>query len=335
VTASLISVIIPAYNCEPYLRRAVQSLLATRYPRLEIVIVDDGSRDGTWRVAADLHEQYPDSVVAFRHPEGKNCGVSASRNLGIGRSNGQLIAFLDADDYVYPCRFDSAVDILRRCPNVDAVHQLARMEFADVTAQSTWVSDEEFFGLIDEIAEDHLLSTLLGGTPWPTSAIVCRRSLLERTGLFDTRFRIAEDCHLWMRMAWCGRVVAGDMSQPVSVYWRRNDSAYQASPFQRVHMIRAMADFYRWARRRDPEDPRLATVRRCVGNYILTGIIEARSQHQLKLGWTLAWHSLWSFPAILLRRQFPGNVVRMALGLQLAPPNFRKGGVKVRSESEE
>jgi len=89
--AKLISVIVPAYNRERYLGAALDSILAQNYRPIEIVVVDDGSADGTASVA----RSYP----AVRYIYQKNQGPVVARNTGLANCTGELISFLDADDY--------------------------------------------------------------------------------------------------------------------------------------------------------------------------------------------------------------------------------------------
>lgn len=309
-----ISSIIPAFNCEAYLERAVGSLLATGYEDLEIVIVDDGSRDGTWETARRLQHDHPRQVFSHRHPGQANRGVSATRNLGMDRSSGELVCFLDADDFVHSHRFASAVPILREHPEVDGVYELAEIVFAGAEAEEQWWDNGRLFGLTKAVSPERLLSVLLAGVPWHTSGILFRRSLLKRTGLFHPQLRIAEDCHLWMRMACAGRIVSGDLSRPVSVYWRRTDSAYQPSPELRIEMIRAMSLFLKWMRRNHPADPRLAEASQQVADYAVNGLIEARRARRPELARALALKSARLLPAILSRRLFWGNFIRAAMG---------------------
>ena len=309
-----ISTIIPAYNCEPYLRRAVESLLATQYHDLEIVIVDDGSRDGTLGLAETLQREHPGVIRVLTHRGRRNCGVSATRNLGIQSSSGELIAFLDADDYVHPWRFQSAIELLETEPDVDGVHQLCELVFSDEESSSRWWPGQRLFGFAESVANDEILFSLLGGYCWATSAILFRRTLLSKSGMFDPRLKVCEDCHLWFRMACCGRIVSGDLSRPVSVYWRRTDSAYQPSPWGRVPMVRAMASFYRWMRCRNPLDARRPRVSRRITEYILTGVEEARGAGQSRLAWLLAGNGTVRFPPLRRQRRLYGNLVRMAIG---------------------
>lgn len=309
-----ISCIIPTHNSQPYLERAVESLFSTGWPDLEILIVDDGSTDGTRRLAELLAANSPGTVVCLSHTDGQNHGVSATRNVGIARSTGDLLCFLDADDFVYPHRFDAAVRILDKRPDVDGVYETSEIVFADAESEDRWWDASRTFGFDTPIPPQDVLFALFRGRSWHTSAILLRRTLIKRTGLFDARLRIAEDCHLWFRMACLGTLVSGDLTRPVSVYWRHVDSSYQPFTAQRPHMVRAMTLFYNWMRDRAPLDSRLPRVRLCVSDYILRSIEAARGRRDRQLAWTIAVGSAARFTPVLTERRFYGHLWRMAVG---------------------
>ncbi|MDD4356928.1 MAG: glycosyltransferase family A protein [Smithellaceae bacterium] len=102
-----ISVVIPAYNGEPYLRRSIDSALAQTFRPMEIIVVDDGSTDGTAAVA----KGYGDAIRNIRQ---KNGGVSAARNTGIKASQGDWVAFLDVDDEWRTYHLENAVKVCKR-----------------------------------------------------------------------------------------------------------------------------------------------------------------------------------------------------------------------------
>lgn len=95
-TTPLISVIVPVYNVEKYITRCVESIACQTYSNLEIILVDDGSPDGSGKICDDFAER--DSRIKVIHKS--NGGLSSARNAGIDASTGQLIAFVDGDDYV-------------------------------------------------------------------------------------------------------------------------------------------------------------------------------------------------------------------------------------------
>lgn len=114
-----ISVVIPVYNAEKYVSRAVESAL--QFPEVyEIILIEDQSPDHALQVCQQLSEKY-EKVKLYQHPDKKNHGASSSRNLGIEKSTGDFIAFLDADDYYLPNRFDAEKELFKR-PIVEGVY---------------------------------------------------------------------------------------------------------------------------------------------------------------------------------------------------------------------
>ena len=111
----LVSVVIPNYNYANYLREALDSVLAQSYSDIEIVVVDDGSTDGS----KDVIAAYDDRINAIFQ---KNEGVSAARNNGVLAGSGEFIAFLDADDAWLPTKVERQVAMFRSDPALGLVH---------------------------------------------------------------------------------------------------------------------------------------------------------------------------------------------------------------------
>lgn len=287
-----VSAIVPAYNAGRWLERSVTSLVQTRYPDLEIVIVDDGSSDDTLDVALRIQARFSDVVTVLEQPDRARRGASAARNLGIRESSGDAICFLDADDYVYAHRLEAAIPLLESDPSVDGVYELARVVFEGEGARAQWLPDVELFGFHERIDARDLLAALLTGRSWHTSAIVCRRSLLHRTGLFHEKLRIAEDCHLWFRMASVGRLGPGDMSRPVSAYCRHESNTYRADPERKVDMVLAMADAWRWSRREGIPDRVKQTFARGVREYVTNAVVVAREAGRPDVAWRVVRRAL-------------------------------------------
>ena len=98
----LISVVVPAYNIAPYVEKSIASIIAQTYRNMEIIIVDDGSRDETGRILDDLAEK--DSRIRVIHKE--NGGVTSARLRGIAEATGEWIGFVDGDDYIEPQMYE-------------------------------------------------------------------------------------------------------------------------------------------------------------------------------------------------------------------------------------
>lgn len=109
-----VSVVIPAYDAEGFLARAVESVLGQSIPPREILVVDDGSTDGTADVARRLGER-------IRYLRQENAGPSGARNRGIGAAAGEWVAFLDADDWWLPRRLERGLAVAGRYPGLNWV----------------------------------------------------------------------------------------------------------------------------------------------------------------------------------------------------------------------
>ena len=163
-----ISVVIPAFNAELYLAEAIQSVLAEGIPGIEVVVVDDGSTDGTAGVAAAFGTQ----VALIRQP---NAGIGAARNAGVERAAGNFLAFLDSDD-VWP-----AGSLACRLAVLDA----------DPEADGVFGSVQEFRDGGDDLLPQG------GGV---AGALLLRRAKYEAVGRFDQDLKVGEFID-WMARA--------------------------------------------------------------------------------------------------------------------------------------
>ena len=103
----LISVLMPAYNAEAYIKEALDSIIATAYPNLEVIVINDGSTDNT----AQIVEAYPADIRLY-HQE--NQGIPVTRNRALDLMTGDIFTFLDADDTWTPYKFDVQLPLLRK-----------------------------------------------------------------------------------------------------------------------------------------------------------------------------------------------------------------------------
>lgn len=105
----LVSIIIPIYNCEDYLRSCLDSVLSQSYSNLEVILVDDGSTDGSYTICQEYAARDKRVIVLQK----TNGGPSSARNYGLNRASGQYVAFIDSDDTVDYCYIEYLVDLMR------------------------------------------------------------------------------------------------------------------------------------------------------------------------------------------------------------------------------
>ena len=186
-----VSVIVPTYNREQYIKECLDSILAQEYNGpLEIVVCDDGSTDKTLEIA----ESYGPPVVVLRKPEDcKDQGPASTRNRGIAASSQPLIGFLDSDDIFLPGHLKRLAEVLSTEPNLGLVFDEAQGMGREGNRRWLW---KYHFN-----KGEHLHETMLVDSFVPTNAFVIRRSILDNVGgAFDPELRMGEDVDLWIRI---------------------------------------------------------------------------------------------------------------------------------------
>jgi glycosyltransferase involved in cell wall biosynthesis len=193
----LVSVVIPTYNCAAYLVEAVRSVLGQTYPHVEVLVVDDGSTDGT--VAA--LQPFGERIRLFRQDRQ---GPSVARNRAVLHAQGTYIAFLDADDVWLPEKLARQVDLLNRHPDVVLCYTDYRRGSGESLAGEAQLKNYQHPGLGDAFYP------LFRNNFIHTSSVLVRREVLARSGLFDPSLRGSEDIELWLRLARLGPFVGVD-----------------------------------------------------------------------------------------------------------------------------
>lgn len=237
-----VSVIVPAYNAESTLATAVKSLLAQGHDDLQVVVVDDGSVDGTPAVL----ERFP-MVTSDRIPNG---GTAAARNRALDLATGDVVGFLDADDAWAPGRLASVLAVLED-PTVDAV----TTDYVSWDGERTTATGAEECGRKHRLDQRQRVTARL---PFMFGTLVARRDLLERVGRFDRRYRVHEDTDFWYRVLATGARVEY-LPEPSYLYRReggKSGSWRRAGPDMiRINLAHALQPSTPW-------DLRVATARR-------------------------------------------------------------------------
>jgi hypothetical protein len=254
-----ISVIMPVYNAADFVREAVESALAQ--PEVaEVILVEDASPDGSLAVCEALAAEY-DQVRLYRHPDGGNHGAGASRNLAIQHSTCPYIAFLDADDYFLPGRFTTARAIFQSQPDVEGVYEAVGAHFQSDTARQQWqaagrqLSPSGLTTMKRRIAPEHLFEALVvgGKGKFSTIGLVIKRSILEKTGLFDENLHLHQDTALWIKMAALGRLTSGRLDEPVSmrrVHDHNRITALRSDAERQYHAALMWQTLRHWSRQK-------------------------------------------------------------------------------------
>lgn len=187
----LISCIIPTWNSSSYINKTIGSVIGQTYPNQEIIVVDDGSSDNTVEIVKD---SYPSAHVYCK----ENGGVSSARNLGITKSKGEWLAFLDGDDTWLPDKnmiqlnfaLENQCSIVYSNGYYSRNHKASSLIERGERARKNVVVD----GIVTKIFNKSVRSTI----SFPSTLLVHRR-MFEKYGLFDESLRFSEDYEIFLR----------------------------------------------------------------------------------------------------------------------------------------
>ncbi|MEO6186612.1 MAG: glycosyltransferase [Steroidobacteraceae bacterium] len=221
----LVSTVIPTYNRRVELPRAIDSALAQTHVQQEILVIDDGSTDGT---AQMLAERYADRVRCISRPNG---GVSSARNQGMREARGEFIALLDSDDEWMPTKLEKQVALLRSHPDWGMV--LCDVQRVDPAHRPTDVLRRR-----EAIPRDgDVLLSLLRMPSLVPASVLMRRSVFDVVGGFDESLRTAEDIDFHLRVA--TRFGIGVLEEPLVNAMRGHEglSTYAGTQQDYIHVM--------------------------------------------------------------------------------------------------
>ena len=203
----LVTIIIPAYNSAKYLKDAVRSAQLQNHRHLEIIIIDDGSTDGTAEVAAQLAADDPRVRVIIQ----PNRGPSAARNTGLRQAAGDFVSFLDSDDTLHPLKVSQQLIALED-PGVGLVFCDYYTSNEDLVPLAISKTRPQLEDIRDQLALQNV---------FPVHAAMVRRGVVARVGTFDESLPSAEDWDFWVR---CGEVATMVHAPGALCCYRRHTS---------------------------------------------------------------------------------------------------------------
>jgi glycosyltransferase involved in cell wall biosynthesis len=190
----VVSVVTPFLNAERFMQDAIESVFAQTYRDWELLLVDDGSRDGSTAIAHGCAERHPERVRYIEHTGHVNRGMSASRNVGVSHARGKYVAFLDADDVWLPHKLEEQVRILHAQPEAAMVYGLSEFWYSWAGDQPVARDFVHKLGVPSNtlIQPPALLTRFFlaqdAAIPGPTDVLV-RRDAIHDVGGFEEIFR--------------------------------------------------------------------------------------------------------------------------------------------------
>jgi len=212
---NLVSIITPSYNQASYLEQTIQSVLSQDYPRIEYLVVDGASTDGS----VDIIKKYTDRLAWWVSEN--DSGQAEAINRGLGRANGEILAWLNSDDYYLPNTISAVVKTFAGNPDVVMVYgdMLAVDEYGQTTNGLKY----------KQLSLEDMLCFQIIGQP----SVFFRRAALEKTGLLDTTFHFLLDHHLWIRMAGQGKILHVLQTWSAARYHAKAKNRAKAAEFGR------------------------------------------------------------------------------------------------------
>lgn len=305
-----VSVVIPAYNESPRIGRALDSVLQQTWPVDEIIVVDDGSTDGT----SDVVARYGDSITCIRQD---NQGLAAARNAGIRRARCAWIALLDADDEWLPDHIEQAWNQLHSHPEI----MWYCAAFERRTEEGVWLPYGRLDSTLarDGIIENYFIAEARSRFSCASSMVV-RRSVFAQVGLFNPDIsKHGEDLDMWFRIALRYPRLAYSASVGC-IYWTRQGSITSAGTtdlgryLRRIEITRSAA--HEWAG--GPTRASDYLVQRWIIDAIKQAIRQKDVQTLGEIGdrYHAMLPSRWRFMVWLLRRATTMHLAQLALRLR-------------------
>ncbi len=282
----LISVILPVYNREASVSRAIESVFAQTYRPFELIVIDDGSTDGTRRVL----ERFGSRITLFTQP---HAGAYVARNLGISHASGEFLAFIDSDDAWLPTRLSSQLPLMRR-PEVGLV-------FGDAVHVLSGVVSKRTSFRVTPPQRGRVAREFAWGNFIPTVTVLVRRRCLDEVRGFPVTSALSVDYLTWFRIGL--RHELDYVDAPVAEY-----TVHPAGmSFDLGRSIEARIALFSGELSSTTDPATRSTLRRLIFNlslHLALAAVRGRAgsvAHPMRLAWrtasTVAWLQAWPWSA--------------------------------------
>ena len=225
----LVSVITPVFNVKAFLVETIESVLSQQYNNWELILIDDGSTDGSAQIAKSYSGKFPGKIFYFEHENHVNKGASPSRNLGLSDAKGEVIAFLDSDDYWSPEKLQKQVELLNQNPEASVLCEATNY-------WSSWADPQKKDVVIQVLEEADrlyyapqlvpLVYPLGRGPGFCTCGLIIKKTLIDEIGGFNENFigknQLFEDQVLFAKLSLHGNVYISSVCN--NFYRQRPDS---------------------------------------------------------------------------------------------------------------
>ena len=246
----LVSVIIPFFNAAPYIKATIESVEAQSYTNWEIIMVDDGSSDGSLQVAQTFVKKHPEKIFLFTHANNQNKGAAASRNLGFAKSKGDLITFLDSDDLWLPHKLKTQVQLMLSNGEIEVLCEATKYwnSWFDLNAKDYIIPigapSEKLYQPPNLAAK---LYPLGNGDSFCTCALMLRRESFEAVEGFDEAFtgpnQLFEDQTFFLKTCLTQRVYLSSICNNI---YRQRPNSLMHGLIANGHYENALHYFLKW-----------------------------------------------------------------------------------------
>ncbi|KZE63417.1 hypothetical protein AWM68_15490 [Fictibacillus phosphorivorans] len=189
----LVSVIMPVFNGECYLKESIKSVLLQTYKNFELIIINDGSIDGTKNILSTLD----DRRIKVIHLE-ENCGAAHALNTGIGAAQGDWIAIQDADDISLPNKLEEQVRFIKEHRDVNAAGSFIECISGETEVPKRSLHIESTRNHLS--SKEHIYAYRYYLNPFCHGSVIFSKSLFHQVGGYDPQYKICYDYDLWLRM---------------------------------------------------------------------------------------------------------------------------------------